>query len=264
MQLLPVGQLTQLDPLRPHLLLLGTLQIDAEQHPLGQLLGEQAIVTHCPPMHFSVVKQATQSPPPVPQAPSSPPARQAPIGSRHPPHARVTHRPLSQRCPAVHVRQNLPRVPQDSSRLLAVQVPSARQQPFGQRQTTPPSLPASTTAGAPQTWLVHTLVPSHRAQLPPIAPHATRSVPVWHSPLASQQPSGQVEAEHGASGQPLNAVTKQRAATTSKKRMHAFSHAVSRSRSAPCAEPNHARRGSACRAFTHTLGIAADRRRKGG
>jgi hypothetical protein len=36
----------------------------------------------------------------------------------------------------------------------------------------------------------------HAAQIPPKPPHAFRSVPLWHVPLASQQPAGQVSGPH--------------------------------------------------------------------
>jgi hypothetical protein len=59
--------------------------------------------------------------------------------------------------------------------------------------------PLHTGSMRPHTWVdVHMLKPvaMQSEQLSPTEPHARMSLPVWHTPLRSQQPFGHVDALH--------------------------------------------------------------------
>ena len=55
----------------------------------------------------------------------------------------------------------------------------------------------------------------------PAMPHASVCVPTWHTPVASQQPVAQVDAEHAGFGQPINTTDDDNTATTRRTRMGA-------------------------------------------
>jgi hypothetical protein len=62
-------------------------------------------------------------------------------------------------------------------------------------QAVPLQQPVGQSAGAQyatQAWLAHSLLPLHTTQAAPPVPHAALAVPGWQTPLALQQPVGQL------------------------------------------------------------------------
>jgi hypothetical protein len=200
-QILPVPQnsnaahLTQVSPPSPQASLeVPDSQFPALQHPFLQLDGPQAIGSlQVPCWQVWPEPQATQAPPPVPQAVTSvaPPKLQlwplqhplVQVAGEHP----EVQTPFAQTSPDLHVAQTAPSVPQAPSSLPELQT-SPAQQPFGQEAAVQTHVPST------QAWLLEQLVQS----APPF-PHLLALGRLTQAPL-SQQPVGQVEALHPVAG----------------------------------------------------------------
>jgi hypothetical protein len=181
---------TQAAPLTPQVAGAAPVQVEPEQHPLGQLAGLQPL--QAPPKQVCA-PQLWQAAPPLPQAELDVPATQVvpeqqPFGHDVPSHTQL---PARQRCPEAHSEpapqahaplarhwlaviphavQAPPPVPQAVS--VGVRQAPAAQQPFGQET------PSQTQRPALQCWPT--------AHIPPL-PHA-------HTP-EGEQPSARTESQ---------------------------------------------------------------------
>jgi hypothetical protein len=215
---------TQAAPLTPQVASAAPVQVEPEQHPLGQLPALQPL--HTPPKQVCT-PQSWQEAPPLPQAELEAPAAQVdpaqqPLGQDVP---SQTQAPARQRCPAAHAgpvpqaqaplarhwsaviphaAQAPPPLPQAASD--GVRQAPAAQQPFGQEtpsHTQRPALqcwPAAHIAPPPQTQApVAAEQPSARtgSQLThaaPPDPHVVSDAELHVAPV--QQPFGQLLASH--------------------------------------------------------------------
>jgi hypothetical protein len=163
------------------------------QQPMGQVAALQLPARHAWPVHTCPGWQATHEAPPVPHAVTRLPGWQTPEASQQPVpqvaalHGALTQVRLEQTWVVPQATQVAPPPPPQAPLVVpAWHWPAASQQPFGQ-------LTASQAAPA-HAWLTHVCAPPHATHGPPPPPHAPLAVPVWHCPLASQQPFGQLVA----------------------------------------------------------------------
>lgn len=153
------SQLTHAPPSSPHPATPGATHWPLWQQPEGQLAPVQLQVfpTHCWPG-----------------------AQAAPVPQRHAPEAQPSARSRLQ------VLQLWPAVPHAA----ALWVPASRQTPLAQQP--PGQVPTS----QPAHWRLAVQPAGHCWQAPPAVPHWAAVSPPWQTPLASQQPEGQLVASH--------------------------------------------------------------------
>jgi hypothetical protein len=213
-------QLSQAAPLPPQAVLsVPGRQTSPTQHPLQLAAEHAADPVHSPPVPASasprvqswpVAEQSTHSSPPLPQVGSTSPATQM-LPTQHPvqlsgPHEVGLQAPASpsQELPlAVQSVHSAPPLPQAVGSVPRRQVPPST--PPQQPSQTPP-LPQPPVPKT-QVWLVPSQEVSLSSQFvhaAPSVPQVVSPMPRWQVPSESQQPVGQVDAEHGPLSPPAS------------------------------------------------------------
>jgi hypothetical protein len=164
------------------------------QQPVGQVVALHAEALQIPPLHVSPGGHDRHALPPVPHAPVLVPVSQKPSLSQQPMGQLAAlqvvpvHAPAVHESPGGHGTHESPPLPHAEVLVPDSHFPKLSQHPVPQLtglQVTPKQAP-----------MKHASPGGHAVHATPPLPHAVELLPVWQTPVESQQPVGHVDALH--------------------------------------------------------------------
>jgi hypothetical protein len=202
-------QAVQTSPMRPHWAEVGgSMQLVPLQQPAQVLELQVVLIWQAPATQLWLLRQATQVPPSMPQAPELVPIRQLPVLDTHPPQTNVSQVLLWHDLPLGHPTQVPPFLPQALLALPPRQMPPMSQQPaqvVGPQPPSPakpppvppPEPPPLPPSRRPQALSTQAMFIGQEMQAAAPKPQANCSVPFWHMPFLSQHPSQLLTRQRG-------------------------------------------------------------------